>query len=248
VRLAVIADVHGNRLALEAVCAEITAAAPDLVIELGDAVSGPLWPAETLDLLGSLEAVALRGNHDRWVAEADSADGLGATDAFTWPRLSAAQRASLGARPMAWRDAGILAMHSLPEDDLTTVLHEVTAHGVRERAPDAVAALLPPPAGESLILTAHTHRAHMLRLPDGRLVLNPGSVGQPGYTASTPHPHVMQAGTPHARWALCEQTRGTWRVTFHATPYDWDAAAAQAARNGRPDWAEALAHGILTRA
>jgi hypothetical protein len=58
----------------------------------------------------------------------------------------------------------------------------------------------------------------------------------------------MQAGTPHARWALCEQTRGTWRVTFHATPYDWDAAAAQAARNGRPDWAEALAHGILTRA
>jgi predicted phosphodiesterase len=248
VRLAVIADVHGNRLALEAVCAEITAAAPDLVIELGDAVSGPLWPAETLDLLGSLEAVALRGNHDRWVAEADSADGLSATDAFTWPRLSAAQRASLGARPMAWRDAGILAMHSLPEDDLTTVLHEVTAHGVRERAPDAVAALLPPPAGESLILTAHTHRAHMLRLPDGRLVLNPGSVGQPGYTASTPHPHVMQAGTPHARWALCEQTRGTWRVTFHATPYDWDAAAAQAARNGRPDWAEALAHGILTRA
>jgi predicted phosphodiesterase len=246
-RLAVIADVHGNRLALEAVCAEIAAAAPDLVIELGDAASGPLWPAETLDLLDTLDAVAVRGNHDRILAEAASGEGLGESDAFTWPRLTAERRAALGARPMAWCDAGILAMHARAEDDLTYVLHEVTPHGIRERAPDAVAALLPAPAGESLILTAHTHRAHMLRLPDGRLVLNPGSIGQPGYTDTTPYPHVMQAGTPHARWALCEATRGHWRVTFHATPYDWDAAAAEAARNGRPDWAAALAHGILTR-
>ncbi|MCU0887434.1 MAG: metallophosphatase family protein [Rubritepida sp.] len=244
-RLAVIADIHGNRLALEAVCAEIAAAAPDLVIELGDAASGPLWPAETLERLAALDAIALRGNHDRWVAEAAGPDGLGTTDAFTWRQLSPAARARLGARPMAWRDAGILAMHALPADDMTYLLHEVTAHGVRERAVQDVAALLPPPAGETLVLTAHTHRAHMARLPDGRLVLNPGSVGQPGYRDDTPFPHVMQAGTPHARWALCEHARGAWRVAFHATPYDWDAAAAEAARHGRDDWARVLAHGNL---
>jgi predicted phosphodiesterase len=244
-RVAVIADVHGNRLALAAVLDAIAAAAPDLVIELGDAVSGPLWPAECFEMLHELDAVAVRGNHDRWVA-AEAPEGLGATDVFAWHRLSDDQRAALHARPMAWRDGGILAAHSLPDDDLTYVLHEVTPEGVRERAHAGIAALLPPLAGESLVLTAHTHRARMVTLPDGRLVMNPGSVGLPGYSDTEPHPHRMEAGTPHARFALLEQTRGAWRVEFHAIPYDWHAAAAQAARHGRDDWAQALAHGTLS--
>lgn len=244
-RLAVIADVHGNRPALAAVLDAIAAAAPDLVIELGDAVSGPLWPAECFDMLQGLDAVALRGNHDRWVA-ADTLEGMGATDVFAWYRLSDAQRAALLVRPVAWRDGGILAMHALPDDDMTYVLHEVTPAGVRERSPADISALLPLPAGETLVLTAHTHRARVVTLPDGRLVVNPGSVGLPAYSDIDPYPHRMEAGTPHARFALLEQMRGAWRVEFHAIPYDWHAAAAQAARHGRNDWAEALAHGTLS--
>jgi predicted phosphodiesterase len=244
-RVAVIADVHGNRLALAAVLAAVEAASPDLVIELGDAVSGPLWPAECFDMLGAFGAIALRGNHDRWVA-VDEPEGLAATDAFAWPRLSAEARAALLGRPMVWRGAGILAMHALAEDDLTYLLHEATPHGVRERRPPEVAALLPASGGESLILTAHTHRAHHVRLPDRRLVVNPGAVGLPAYSDTDPYPHRMESGSPHARWALLEQAHGVWRVEFHATPYDWSAAAAEAARNGRADWAQALAHGILS--
>ncbi|MDB5411720.1 MAG: YfcE family phosphodiesterase, partial [Rubritepida sp.] len=156
------------------------------------------------------------------------------------------QRAALGARPMAWRGEGILAAHALPDDDLTYVLHESTEHGIHERGRDAVAALLPEAAGETLVLTAHTHRAHMLLLADGRLVLNPGSVGQPGYTDTTPFPHLMEAGTPHARWALAERRAGKWRVEFHAEEYDWDAAASEALANGRPDWSRSLATGTLS--
>lgn len=244
-RVAVIADVHGNRLALAAVLDAVMATAPDLVIDLGDAVSGPLWPAECFDMLGGLDSVALRGNHDRWVAAA-TVDDLGPADAFAWERLAAPQRAALGARPMVFRDGGILAMHALPDDDLTYLLHDATFHGVLERRPEAVAAMLPAPAGETLILTAHTHRAHQVLLPDGRLVVNPGSVGQPAYSATEPFPHRMEAGSPHARWALLEESRGFWRVEFHAIPYDWHAAAAEAARNGRDDWAEALAQGTLS--
>ncbi|WP_248708803.1 metallophosphoesterase family protein [Sediminicoccus sp. KRV36] len=240
-----IADVHGNRLALAAVLQDIAAATPDLLIELGDAVSGPLWPAETFEMLAATGAIALRGNHDRWVAR-HPVEKLGTTDAFTHARLSAAQRAALGARPMTWRGEGILAMHALPEDDLTYLLHESTEHGIRERPPAAVSALLPQPAGEGLILSAHTHRAHALRLADGRLVVNPGSVGQPAYTDATPYPHVMQAGTPHARWALLERRGATWRLAFRAIEYDWDAAASEAARHGRDDWSRALATGVLS--
>jgi predicted phosphodiesterase len=244
-RVAVIADVHGNRLALAAVLDAVTAAAPDLVIELGDAVSGPLWPAECFDMLAGLDAVALRGNHDRWAA-AESPEGMGEADVFARESLSPGQRAALMARPMVWRDGGILAMHALPDDDLTNLLHEVTAQGVSARSPAGVAALLPPAAGETLVLTAHTHRAHMVTLPDGRLVVNPGSVGQPAFLAARPFPHRTEAGSPHARWALLEESRGAWRVEFHAIPYDWHAAAAEAARHGRDDWAQALAHGTLS--
>ncbi|MEI6159306.1 MAG: metallophosphoesterase family protein [Roseococcus sp.] len=243
-RVAVIADVHGNRLALAAVLEAVAAASPDLLIELGDAVSGPLWPAECFDMLAATDAVALRGNHDRWVAK-KPLEKLGTTDAFTQVRLSDAQRAALGARPMSWRGEGILAMHSLPEDDLTYLMHESTEHCIRERLPAEVSALLPEAAGESLVLSAHTHRAHALLLGDGRLVVNPGSVGQPAYTDTTPYPHVMQAGTPHARWALLERRGATWRAQFHAIEYDWNAAAAEAARHGRHDWSRALATGTL---
>jgi len=243
-RVALIADVHGNRLALAAVLGAVAEARPDLVIELGDAVSGPLWPAECFGMLGAVDAVALRGNHDRWVAFAPE-DELGTTDAFTRRRLNEAQRAALGARPMSWRGEGILAMHALADDDETYVLHEAIPGGVCERGRAAVAELLGPASGETLVLTAHTHRAHALLLEDGRLVVNPGSVGQPGYTDTKPVPHVVQAGTPHARWALLDRRGATWSVQFQATDYDWDAAASEAARNGRHDWARALATGTL---
>jgi hypothetical protein len=36
-------------------------------------------------------------------------------------------------------------------------------------------------------------------------------------------------------------------VSLHAVPYDWEAAAAQAERNGRPDWAHALRTGRMPR-
>ena len=243
-RVAVIADVHGNRLALAAVLQSVAQAAPDLLIELGDAVSGPLWPAECFEMLEASGAVRLRGNHDRWVA-LKPPEKLGTTDVFTQARLSALQKAALAERPVSWRGEGILAAHSRPQDDLTYILHESTEHGIRERLPADVAALLPDSEGESLVLTAHTHRAHALSLPDGRLVVNPGAVGQPGYTDTQPFPHVMQAGTPHARWALLERRGATWRASFHAIEYDWDIAAAEAASHGRPDWSRALATGTL---
>lgn len=244
-RLAVIADVHGNRLALAAVLAAVKRAAPDLLVELGDAVSGPLWPAECFEMLADCGSVAaVRGNHDRWVAF-DAPEKLGQADLFTQERLTAAQREALGARPTFWRGEGILATHALPEDDLTYVMHESTEPGLRERRPAEVAALLPAPAGEGLVLTAHTHQARLMRLPDGRTVVNPGSVGQPAYKDFTPFFHRMETGSPHARWALLERRGTEWQVDFRAEEYDWDAASAEALRNGRADWSQSLATGTM---
>ena len=60
---------------------------------------------------------------------------------------------------------------------------------------------------QSLILCAHTHIARAVRLRDGRLIVNPGSVGSPGYRDVHPFPHVVEAGTPDARYAILELAR-----------------------------------------
>ncbi len=54
--------------------------------------------------------------------------------------------------------------------------------------------------GQSLILCAHTHIARAVKLRDGRMVVNPGSVGCPGYRANHPFPHADGGG--HAGRAL----------------------------------------------
>jgi len=98
---------------------------------------------------------------------------------------------------------------------------------------------------QSLILCAHTHIARAVRLRDRRLIVNPGSVGCPGYRDIHPFPHVVEAGTPDARYAILELADGRWQVTFRHVPYDHDAMAALARRNGQPELATALATGWI---
>ncbi|MGC2300907.1 MAG: metallophosphoesterase, partial [Acidobacteriaceae bacterium] len=66
-RIAVIADIHGNLPALEAVLADIQQRNTDRTINLGDCVSGPLWPREVCNLFMASSGLTIRGNHDRWV-------------------------------------------------------------------------------------------------------------------------------------------------------------------------------------
>jgi hypothetical protein len=65
-RVAVLADVHGNLPALEAVLDDIDAVGVDAIVLDGDVATGPM-PAETLDRLAELreEAIWVRGNADR---------------------------------------------------------------------------------------------------------------------------------------------------------------------------------------
>ncbi len=73
-RIAVVADIHGNVRALRAVMDDLKQVAPDRVVNLGDCVSGPLEAAETADVLISLAWTTIRGNHDRWLLEKSEAD------------------------------------------------------------------------------------------------------------------------------------------------------------------------------
>ena len=66
-RIALVSDVHGNLLALEAVAADIKRRGADLVVNIGDSLSGPLRPLETAQFLMAQDWINLAGNHERQI-------------------------------------------------------------------------------------------------------------------------------------------------------------------------------------
>jgi hypothetical protein len=64
------------------------------------------------------------------------------------------------------------------------------------------------------------------------MVVNPGSVGSPGYRDVHPFPRVMEAGTSDGRYAIQEFVDSTWRANFRHVPSDHDTMAVLARRNG----------------
>lgn len=244
-RIAVIADIHGNLKALEAVLEDLRQQAPDLVLNLGDCVSGPLQARETCDLLMDLGWPTVRGNHDRIVAE-HAPEAMGPSDRHAHAELTPPRRQWLGQLPMRLDlEGGLLAFHATPANDAVYLTEKVTSEGVVSRPLGEVRDLL----GEtdaSLILYGHTHLPRLVQLRRGQLLLNPGSVGLPAYDDFEPIPHVVAVGSPHARYALVDgdDWRG-WQVTFRTLPYDWMQASALAAARNRKEWAEALATGNI---
>lgn len=138
----------------------------------------------------------------------------------------------------------ILLTPGAPGNDLQYLPETVSPDGVRPATAAEIASRLGP-ARQTLILCGHTHIPGNVRLPDGRLVVNPGSVGLQAYHDSRPFPQVMQTGSPQARYAIVERTDEQWSVSFRKVSYDWSAAADLALRHGRPEWATALRTGLL---
>jgi predicted phosphodiesterase len=242
-RLAAISDVHGNVTALDAVMADIGTQGVDVVVNLGDLLSGAVEPRETADRLMDLGLLTVRGNHERQLLTL-SPDRMGLSDRHAHEAITGRHREWLTGLPLVLEVAdGVLAFHGSPADDLTYLLETVEVSGARPATPEEVTERLGPFADTPLLLCGHTHLQRSMRLPTGALVLNPGSVGWPAYDDDHPHPHVMEAGTPHARYAVAERTDGRWTGEFRAVEYDWERAAAIAEANQRPDVARALRTG-----
>jgi predicted phosphodiesterase len=244
VRIAALSDIHGNLLALDAVLEDVRRRGADITVNLGDILSGALWPAETADRLMALDLPTIRGNHERQVLSL-CPERMDASDRHAFDTIGAAHRAWIAQLPAVLRPAtGVFMCHATPDSDVDCYLEDLVDGELR-----------PAPVGRveersrgcdaSLILCGHSHLPRVIRLGTGQLVVNPGSVGIQAYLGHDPGPHVVEVGSPHARYAILESTSFGWQADLVAVPYDWDAAATLAARNGREDWARALATGFV---
>lgn len=228
--------------ALTAVLESIAVDGVDVIVNLGDHHSGAVAPAATANLLMRTPAVSIKGNHERQLLEMPR-ERMGKSDLLAHEQISNDHRQWLAGLPVTAEIApGVLAFYGTPNNDLEYLLETVTPRGVRPATAVEVTQRLAGYLDYDVLLCGHTHLQRSLRLGGGPLVVNPGSVGWPAYEDGAPFPHLIEAGTPHARYALVDNATGSWGVEFRAIEYPWADAAAIARRNGRPD----VKHALLT--
>jgi putative phosphoesterase len=199
VRVAALADVHGNAPALAAVLAEVAREQVDLVVFCGDLTWGPL-PNETLELVRAIETPVrfVRGNADRSV-------GVMLDERGTW---MAAQHDAEATRFVQGFDSHVVVdvdglgptrfVHGSPRSDEECVTPRTPAERVGEFMTGV---------DERVVVTAHVHVSYDRAVAGVRLV-GPGSVGRP------------YEGARAARWALLGPD-----VDLRRTEYDHEATA-----------------------
>jgi predicted phosphodiesterase len=246
-RFAVLSDIHGNLLALEAVLADVQAqGTPDAYWVLGDLAVFFPWPVETLARLRALPDVAfLQGNTDRYLVTgrrpvlfvhtpADWADTtrLAERDAnFRWTveRLSWADYEFLRDLPTRLEldvpgYGRLVAVHAVPGNDETSLVPNTPDDQVRPHLAGLDARLL---------LCGHTHRP-MDRVVDSVRLVNDGSVGLP------------LDGDPRPAYALLDFEGDRCTVTIRRVAYDLEAVVAELERVVHP--ARAWASRVLRQA
>jgi len=243
--MAILSDIHGNLPALEEVMADMAERRVDVVANLGDHLSGPLWPRETALLLMQQGWIHISGNHDRQIV-ADDPAGHGPSDRHASQSLGVKEKEWLRSLPSVARvDNGVLLVHGSASSDSEYLLETIDHGRLRLASPAEILVRLGD-TGSRVILCGHTHIQRLVQLGEGVLIVNPGSVGLPAYEDDLPVHHIVESGSPHARYALVEIDGDRCSTRFVSVPYDYRKSADQARLNGRPDWEVALLTGYMT--
>lgn len=207
-KIGVLSDIHGNRVAFERVLDEMPPV--DALVCAGDVVGYNPWHAACVDIVRDREIPTVMGNHDRAVAGETS---------FGFNSMAGAgvqhARETLAAEHIEWLadlpecrhefDGRLRLVHSHPEQRGRYTFP-------RQFSPDLL-------EGEDVLVLGHTHIQHYEAYDEG-IVMNPGSVGQP------------RDGDPRAAFAVLDLDAMT--VTEHRVPYDIDQVKDAVDRAGLP--------------
>lgn len=244
-RFAVISDIHGNRAALSAVLAAIQARGVRHVLNLGDSFSGPLDPAGTARLLLPLNLPTVMGNHDRMLLETGA--GVALWEKWALPEMTDETLDWIRHLPATRVWNGVRMTHGTPGDDSENWLDRRGSDARMVARTGARVAEFAVGVSERLILCGHTHTPRMIRLRDGRVVVNPGSVGMPAYLDDRfDPPFIHETGAPDARYAIVESYEDDWQISLCTVPYDPADMIERARSKGADTWATALSVGWFT--
>ena len=239
-RIGLIADIHGNLLALETVLQELAQEQIDQIICLGDIASLGPQPRQVIDRLRLLHCPVILGNTDAWLlhppvpAPDTSEDGRILREINLWcaGQLEDSHRTYLQTLP---------ATLAYPLDEQRILL---CFHGSPRSFDDVIAATTPDAevtqmlAGFSapVMVGGHTH-IQMLRRYEESVLINVGSVGLPGVNAGSPA-LPMNHNVHWAEYGVLSVQHGRLSIDLRHTPLDMAALLQEARHSHMPhlDW------------
>ncbi|WP_182199714.1 metallophosphoesterase family protein [Paraliobacillus salinarum] len=181
-KIAVISDIHGNAVALDAVLTDIREKDVDHIVVLGDiAYRGP-EPQRSIELVRSLDATVIKGNADEWIVRGvnqgevpDQVLNL-MNQERDWA-VRHLDQASIDylenlSSTLAWNKnkMDIYAFHATPTSLFDVVLPDVTVDTIKEKFIDNYDA--------DIYLYGHIHLPY-IRQVEGKTIIDTGSVGLP---------------------------------------------------------------------
>ncbi len=244
-QIAVLSDIHGNSLALKAVLEDINERKIQSIFNLGDSLYGPLDPIGTADILIELNIPSICGNEDRVLLVHSDKDLINNPSlSYVLDLIDSKIQNWLGKQQKLVEYDDIVLFHGTPENDSEYFIEKITENGVKIKSNLELEAQV---SGfkQKIILCGHSHVPRTIYLQNGKLIINPGSVGLPAYTDFYPYPHNMETGTPYARYSIISKSEKQWWIEDISVPYDWEKTASIAMENGRTDWANWLKHGRI---
>ncbi len=223
-KYAILADVHANLEALQAVSAEVKKAKPDRVIHLGDIVGYGASPVECVDAVRQMKAKGICGNHERYISGMTSIDLVSREDKrrtieYSRDQLRPDQLLDLKSLPLqiATED-GLLFTHGSPRNEdeylLTYEAYQENIQYLRTTMPDVHVCFfghthVPAMATAARVESKFEEKPDLqvVQLADSKTYLvNPGSVGQPRDRCAK------------AAWVLYDSTEDV--VEFRRIAYD----------------------------
>jgi len=239
-RIGLIADIHGNVVALEAVLAALAREPVDRLICLGDVAAIGPHPREVIARLRALGCPVTMGNTDAWLCAPPSIDEASERvrlmlDITRWnaQQLSADDLAYVRAFPLtvelALDDGGLLlCYHGSPRSFDDVLAATTPAHEVARLLAGVQATVL---AG------GHTHVQMVRRYEDVHLI-NVGSVGLPGVTEGSPELPRPPAKARWAEYGVLTVESGRLDIGLRRTSLDVTAVRQAAHDSGMPhaDW------------
>ena len=240
-RYAILADIHGNLDAFQSVLQDIAGrGGVDELWCLGDIVGYGPEPSACLALLRQYPHICVAGNHD-WAAvgKIDTADfNPDAADACRWTagQLSAADREYLQELPLTVTRGEFTLAHGSPRDPLYEYIFSAVSAAGNFQSFGTTHCLVghthvPAVFTDSEVVCLKASLPPVLQLGGGRLIVNPGGVGQP------------RDGDPRASYAIYDEAERV--ICSYRVPYDIAAVQGKMSKAGLPVYlSERLREGL----
>ncbi len=221
-KLAIISDIHGNLDALNAVMDDAKEHGAGAFINLGDMVGTGAYPEEVVKILSGDHFINVAGNFDIKVLEFSRASQR--------PRARSVKGAIVAAAARDLSEESFNFIASLPPEIRLEVLGKriLLVHASPEdpdehlgpETPEERLAELGRVADADIVLVGHSHRP-FVRMVNGIVFANPGSVGRPG------------DHDPRASYAILDT--GDFSITVRRVEYDVEAAVRALLEKGLPE-------------